>query len=188
MGQYESDNNLVQAMQNFMQAKNEMDTQTQYAQKGMDNTLQTATDNATKAYESLKQAAQESGNSSIDLSDIQTAEDSILALNNKDIKEKVDVDTSQAESDIQNLQNLEGSSITINADVSTNGGVEELENSLASIPQGVSTTVTCDVEGESDVDNLESSMESIPDNTPVTIDCHVENQDQLVRLIKKLIN
>lgn len=185
MGQYESDNNLVQAMQNFMQAKNEMDTQTQYAQKGMDNTLQTATDNATKAYESLKQAAQESGNSSIDLSDIQSAEDSILALSNKDIKEKVDVDTSQAESDIQNLQNLEGSSITINADVSTNGGVEELENSLASIPQGVSTTVTCDVEGESDVDNLESSMESIPDNTPVTIDCHVENQDQLDQINQK---
>lgn len=185
MGQYESDNNLVQAMQNFMQAKNEMDTQTQYAQKGMDNTLQTATDNATKAYESLKQAAQESGNSSIDLSDIQTAEDSILSLSNKDIKEKVDVDTSQAESDIQNLQNLEGSSITINADVSTNGGVEELESSLASIPQGVSTTVTCDVEGESDVDNLESSMESIPDNTPVTIDCHVENQDQLDQINQK---
>ncbi len=185
MGQYESDNNLVQAMQNFMQAKNEMDTQTQYAQKGMDNTLQTATDNATKAYESLKQAAQESGNSSIDLSDIQTAEDSILALNNKDIKENVDVDTSQAESDIQNLQNLEGSSITINADVSTNGGVEELQDSLASIPQGVSTTVTCDVEGESDVNNLESSMESIPDNTPVTIDCHVENQDQLDQINQK---
>ena len=185
MCQYESDNNLVQAMQNFMQAKNEMDTQTQYAQKGMDNTLQTATDNATKAYESLKQAAQESGNSSIDLSDIQTAEDSILALNNKDIKEKVDVDTSQAESDIQNLQNLEGSSITINADVSTNGGVEELQDSLASIPQGVSTTVTCDVEGESDVNNLESSMESIPDNTPVTIDCHVENQDQLDQINQK---
>lgn len=185
MGQYESDNNLVQAMQNFMQAKNEMDTQTQYAQKGMDNTLQAATDNATKAYENLKQAAQESGNSSIDLSDIQTAEDSILALNNKDIKEKVDVDTSQAESDIQNLQNLDGSSITINADVSTNGGVEELESSLASIPQGISTTVTCDVEGESDVNNLESSMESIPDNTPVTIDCHVENQDQLDQIEAK---
>lgn len=185
MGQYESDNNLVQAMQNFMQAKNEMDSQTQYAQKGMNNTLQTATDDANKAYENLKQAAQESGNSSIDLSDIQTAEDSILALNNKDIKEKVDVDTSQAESDIQNLQNLDGSSITINADVSTNGGVEELENSLASIPQGVSTTVTCDVEGESDVDNLESSMESIPDNTPVTIDCHVENQDQLDQINQK---
>lgn len=185
MGQYESDNNLVQAMQNFMQAKNEMDTQTQYAQKGMDNTLQAATDNATKAYENLKQAVQESGNSSIDLSDIQTAEDSILALNNKDIKEKVDVDTSQAESDIQNLQNLDGSSITINADVSTNGGVEELESSLASIPQGISTTVTCDVEGESDVNNLESSMESIPDNTPVTIDCHVENQDQLDQIEAK---
>ena len=185
MGQYESDNNLVQAMQNFMQAKNEMDTQTQYAQKGMDNTLRTATEDVNKAYENLKQAAQESGNSSIDLSDIQTAEDSILALNNKDIKEKVDVDTSQAESDIQNLQNLEGSSITINADVSTNGGVEELESSLASIPQGVSTTVTCDVEGESDVDNLESSMESIPDNTPVTIDCHVENQEQLDQINQK---
>lgn len=185
MGQYESDNNLVQAMQNFMQAKNEMDTQTQYAQKGMNNTLQTATEDANKAYENLKQAAQESGNSSIDLSDIQTAEDSILALNNKDIKEKVDVDTSQAESDIQNLQNLDGSSITINADVSTNGGVEELENSLASIPQGVSTIVACNVEGESDVDNLESSMESIPDNTPVTIDCHVENQEQLDQINQK---
>lgn len=188
MGQYESDNNLVQAMQNFMQAKNEMDTQTQYAQKGMENNLlgaSGAAEKATQAYEDLKQAAQESGNSSIDLSDIQTAEDSILALSNKDIKEKVDVDTSQAESDIQNLQNLEGSSITINADVSTNGGVEELENSLASIPQGVSTTVTCDVEGESDVDNLESSMESIPDNTPVTIDCHVENQDQLDQINQK---
>lgn len=188
MGQYESDNNLVQAMQNFMQAKNEMDTQTQYAQKGMENNLlgaSGAAEKATQAYEDLKQAAQESGNSSIDLSDIQTAEDSILALNNKDIKEKVDVDTSQAESDIQNLQNLEGSSITINADVSTNGGVEELESSLASIPQGVSTTVTCDVEGESDVDNLESSMESIPDNTPVTIDCHVENQDQLDQIEAK---
>lgn len=188
MGQYESDNNLVQAMQNFMQAKNEMDTQTQYAQKGMENNLlgaSGAAEKATQAYEDLKQAAQESGNSSIDLSDIQTAEDSILALSNKDIKEKVDVDTSQAESDIQNLQNLEGSSITINADVSTNGGVEELESSLASIPQGVSTTVTCDVEGESDVDNLESSMESIPDNTPVTIDCHVENQDQLDQINQK---
>ena len=188
MGQYESDNNLVQAMQNFMQAKNEMDTQTQYAQKGMENNLlgaSGAAEKATQAYEDLKQAAQESGNSSIDLSDIQTAEDSILALSKKDIKEKVDVDTSQAESDIQNLQNLEGSSITINADVSTNGGVEELENSLASIPQGVSTTVTCDVEGESDVDNLESSMESIPDNTPVTIDCHVENQDQLDQINQK---
>lgn len=188
MGQYESDNNLVQAMQNFMQAKNEMDIQTQYAQKGMENNLlgaSGAAEKATQAYEDLKQAAQESGNSSIDLSDIQTAEDSILALSNKDIKEKVDVDTSQAESDIQNLQNLEGSSITINADVSTNGGVEELESSLASIPQGVSTTVTCDVEGESDVDNLESSMESIPDNTPVTIDCHVENQDQLDQIEAK---
>ena len=188
MGQYESDNNLVQAMQNFMQAKNEMDTQTQYAQKGMENNLlgaSGAAEKATQAYEDLKQAAQESGNSSIDLSDIQTAEDSILSLSNKDIKEKVDVDTSQAESDIQNLQNLEGSSITINADVSTNGGVEELESSLASIPQGVSTTVTCDVEGESDVDNLESSMESIPDNTPVTIDCHVENQDQLDQINQK---
>lgn len=188
MGQYESDNNLVQAMQNFMQAKNEMDAQTQYAQKGMENNLLGAggaAEKATQAYEDLKQAAKEAGNSSIDLSDIQTAEDSILALNNKDIKEKVDVDTSQAESDIQNLQNLEGSSITINADVSTNGGVEELESSLASIPQGVSTTVTCDVEGESDVDNLESSMESIPDNTPVTIDCHVENQEQLDQINQK---
>ena len=63
-------------MQNFMQAKNEMDTQTQYAQKGMENNLlgaSGAAEKATQAYEDLKQAAQDSGNSSIDLSDIQTA-------------------------------------------------------------------------------------------------------------------
>ena len=149
---------------------------------------QAATENANNAMEAYAKVADKNGNPlETDLKNLdpQKLEDQLLGVTDKDLKVKVEADTSDAENDIQSLENLEGSSITINADVSTNGGVEELQDSLASIPQGVSTTVTCDVEGESDVDNLESSMESIPDNTPVTIDCHVENQDQLDQINKK---
>ena len=188
LGQSTSSDEVVKAAQDYMTAKNAMDVETQKYNLGMENNLQAATENANNAMEAYAKVADKNGNPlETDLKNIdpQKLEDQLLGVTDKDLKVKVGADTSDAENDIQNLQNLEGSSITINADVSTNGGVEELQDSLASIPQGVSTTVTCDVEGESDVDNLESSMESIPDNTPVTIDCHVENQDQLDQINKK---
>ena len=188
LGQSTSSDEVVKAAQDYMTAKNAMDVETQKYNLGMENDLNTARDNAKSAMEAYAEVADKNGNPlETDLKNIdpQKLEDQLLGVTDKDLKVKVGADTSDAENDIQNLQNLEGSSITINADVSTNGGVEELQDSLASIPQGVSTTVTCDVEGESDVDNLESSMESIPDNTPVTIDCHVENQDQLDQINKK---
>lgn len=188
LGQSTSSDEVVKAAQDYMTAKNAMDVETQKYNLGMENDLDTARDNAKSAMEAYAEVADKNGNPlETDLKNIdpQKLEDQLLGVTDKDLKVKVGADTSDAENDIQNLQNLEGSSITINADVSTNGGVEELQDSLASIPQGVSTTVTCDVEGESDVDNLESSMESIPDNTPVTIDCHVENQDQLDQINKK---
>lgn len=188
LGQSTSSDEVVKAAQDYMTAKNAMDVETQKYNLGMENDLQAATENANNAMEAYAKVADKNGNPlETDLKNLdpQKLEDQLLGVTDKDLKVKVGADTSDAENDIQNLQNLEGSSITINADVSTNGGVEELQDSLASIPQGVSTTVTCDVEGESDVDNLESSMESIPDNTPVTIDCHVENQDQLDQINKK---
>lgn len=188
LGQSTSSDEVVEAAQDYMTAKNAMDVETQKYNLGMENDLQAATENANNAMEAYAKVADKNGNPlETDLKNLdpQKLEDQLLGVTDKDLKVKVGADTSDAENDIQNLQNLEGSSITINADVSTNGGVEELQDSLASIPQGVSTTVTCDVEGESDVDNLESSMESIPDNTPVTIDCHVENQDQLDQINKK---
>ena len=188
LGQSTSSDEVVKAAQDYMTAKNAMDVETQKYNLGMENDLNTARDNAKSAMEAYAEVADKNGNPlETDLKNIdpQKLENQLLGVTDKDLKVKVGADTSDAENDIQNLQNLEGSSITINADVSTNGGVEELQDSLASIPQGVSTTVTCDVEGESDVDNLESSMESIPDNTPVTIDCHVENQEQLDQINQK---
>ena len=188
LGQSTSSDEVVKAAQDYMTAKNAMDVETQKYNLGMENKLKEATDNATNAMNAYAEVADKNGNPlETDLKNLdqQKLEDQLLGVTDKDLKVKVGADTSDAENDIQNLQNLEGSSITINADVSTNGGVEELQDSLASIPQGVSTTVTCDVEGESDVDNLESSMESIPDNTPVTIDCHVENQEQLDQINQK---
>lgn len=188
LGQSTSSDEVVKAAQDYMTAKNAMDVETQKYNLGMENDLDTARDNAKSAMEAYAEVADKNGNPlETDLKNLdpQKLEDQLLGVTDKDLKVKVGADTSDAENDIQNLENLEGSSITINADISTNGGVEELQDSLASIPQGVSTTVTCDVEGESDVDNLESSMESIPDNTPVTIDCHVENQEQLDQINQK---
>ena len=99
---------------------------------------------------------------------------------------KPEVDSSEieeagekAEETSADLQNLSGSKYTIEADLSTSGGTEDLTNSLASIPQGTTATVDVEVDGEDQVENLTSAMESVPDNTPVTITCDVQNQEEL---------
>ena len=99
---------------------------------------------------------------------------------------KPEVDSSEieeagekAEETSADLQNLSGSKYTIEADLSTSGGTEDLTNSLASIPQGTTATVDVEVNGEDQVENLTSAMESVPDNTPVTITCDVQNQEEL---------
>ena len=121
----------------------------------------------------------------VDLTDLQSAEDSIQGLSQEEIDVKVGADASGAESELQNLMNLAGSSITINADISTSGGVDELNEQLGSIPPGVETTVNVDVSGDDEVENLTSSMEQVPDDTPVTITCNVENQEQLDQIEQK---
>ena len=182
MGQYESDNSIVKATQAFMQAKNELDIQTQLANEGMANDVEGATQNATTAFQALQDLGLGDW---VDLTDLQSAEDSIQGLSQEEIDVKVGADTSGAENEVQNLMNLAGSSITINADISTSGGVDDLNEQLSSIPPGVETTVNVDVSGDDEVENLTSSMEQVPDDTPVTITCNVENQEQLDQIEQK---
>ena len=178
----ESTRDWVEAAQNFQTAKDEMDVQTQLAQQELPNTLEQATQAAQEAFKTFQGINKDNNLFDVDTSDLQSAEDDLAKLGSEEIEAKVGADTSKAESDIHGL---EDSSITINADVSTSGGTEELTNAFASIPEGVSTTVTVDVEGEDQVENLTSAMESAPDNTPVTISCNVENAEQLDMINQK---
>lgn len=178
----ESTRDWVEAAQNFQTAKDEMDVQTQLAQQELPNTLEQATQAAQEAFKTFQGINKDNNLFDVDTSDLQSAEDDLAKLGSEEIEAKVGADTSKAESDIHGL---EDSSITINADVSTSGGAEELTNTFASIPEGVATTVTVDVEGEDQVENLTSAMESAPDNTPVTISCNVENAEQLETITQK---
>ena len=88
IGQSSLSSDVVQAAQDFMQAKNEMDQQTQLYQNGMDNTLDQATQDANAAFETLQQAQTDSGIKLVDTDNIQTAEDQLLQLSNEDISDK----------------------------------------------------------------------------------------------------
>ena len=96
----------ITAAQEFMQAKNEMDVQTQLAQEGATNTLDQASQKCQQAYETFKNEATENG-IKIDTSDIQTAEDELLKLSGEDISTKFDVDVSDLDSALTDVQQLQ---------------------------------------------------------------------------------
>lgn len=176
----QSSQEFVEAAQNFQIAKDELDVQTQLAAQGLPNNLEQATADAQDSL-SVLQDLQKAGKVpfDIDTSGLQEAEDGLQGLSDEEIKAKIGADTSQAQSDIQSL---EGSSVTIHADVSTEGGAQDLASDFAALPEGIATTVTVDVQGEEQVENLTTAMESAPDNTPVTIRCNVENAEQLATI------
>lgn len=176
----QSSQEFVEAAQNFQTAKDELDVQTQLAAQGLPNNLEQATADVQDSL-SVLQDLQKAGKVpfDIDTSGLQEAEDGLQGLSDEEIKAKIGADTSQAQSDIQSL---EGSSVTIHADVSTEGGAQDLASDFASLPEGIATTVTVDVQGEEQVENLTTAMESAPDNTPVTIRCNVENAEQLATI------
>lgn len=176
----QSSQEFVEAAQNFQTAKDELDVQTQLAAQGLPNNLEQATADAQDSL-SVLQDLQKAGKVpfDIDTSGLQEAEDGLQGLSDEEIKAKIGADTSQAQSDIQSL---EGSSVTIHADVSTEGGAQDLASDFAALPEGIATTVTVDVQGEEQVENLTTAMESAPDNTPVTIRCNVENAEQLATI------
>ena len=185
MSQADSSSNIVKAAQDFMQAKNEMDVQTQLYQKGMDNTLDQATEDANTAFKTLQQAQTDSGIKLVDTDNIQTAEDQLLQLSNNDIKTKVDVeaDTTEAESDMANLQNLQGSTITMNCEVSNEDSLEQAKSTIESMPTGTTATVDIEVSGEKDIEKANELIESAPTNgSELVVNCHVEHAEDLEKL------
>lgn len=187
ISQADSSSSIVKAAQDFMQAKNEMDVQTQLYQKGMDNTLDQATQDANAAFETLQQAQTDSKVKLVDTDNIQTAEDQLLKMSNDDITAKVDVeaDTSEAESDIENLQNVSGSTVTLNCDVSNEGSFEQAESTIESMPSDTTATIDMEVNGEEDVEKATELIESAPTNgAKLVVDCEVNNKEEFDELMQ----
>lgn len=185
ISQADSSSSIVKAAQDFMQAKNEMDVQTQLYQKGMDNTLDQATQDANAAFETLQRAQTDSKVKLVDTDNIQTAEDQLLKMSNDDITAKVDVeaDTTEAESDIANLQNLQGSTITMSCNVSNEDSLEQAKSTIESMPTGTTATVDIEVSGEEDVEKATELIESAPTNgSEFVVNCHVKHAEDLEKL------
>lgn len=169
IGQSSLSSDVVQAAQDFMQAKNEMDQQTQLYQNGMDNTLDQATQDANAAFETLQQAQTDSGIKLVDTDNIQTAEDQLLQLSNEDIgdKIKIDVDTTSVDDALADVQALAADgkmgSIDLDFDVNTmsiddiDSKIEELTN------QQKVLTILGDVEGANKVQALIDALQQVHD-------------------------
>lgn len=169
IGQSSLSSDVVQAAQDFMQAKNEMDQQTQLYQNGMDNTLDQATQDANAAFETLQQAQTDSGIKLVDTDNIQTAEDQLLQLSNEDISDKIkiDVDTTSVDDALADVQALAADgkmgSIDLDFDVNTmsiddiDSKIEELTN------QQKVLTILGDVEGADKVQALIDALQQVHD-------------------------
>lgn len=169
IGQSSLSSDVVQAAQDFMQAKNEMDQQTQLYQNGMDNTLDQATQDANAAFETLQQAQTDSGIKLVDTDNIQTAEDQLLQLSNEDISDKIkiDVDTTSVDDALADVQALAADgkmgSIDLDFDVNTmsiddiDSKIEELTN------QQKVLTIPGDVEGADKVQALIDALQQVHD-------------------------
>ena len=169
IGQSSLSSDVVQAAQDFMQAKNEMDQQTQLYQNGMDNTLDQATQDANAAFETLQQAQTDSGIKLVDTDNIQTAEDQLLQLSNEDISDKIkiDVDTTSVDDALDDVQALAADgkmgSIDLDFDVNTmsiddiDSKIEELTN------QQKVLTILGDVEGADKVQALIDALQQVHD-------------------------
>lgn len=169
IGQSSLSSDVVQAAQDFMQAKNEMDQQTQLYQNGMDNTLDQATQDANAAFETLQQAQTDSGIKLVDTDNIQTAEDQLLQLSNEDISDKIkiDVDTTSVDDALADVQALAADgkmgSIDLDFDVNTmsiddiDSKIEELTN------QQKVLTILGDVEGADKVQAFINALQQVHD-------------------------
>lgn len=152
----------ITAAQEFMQAKNEMDVQTQLAQEGATNTLDQASQKCQQAYETFKNEATENG-IKIDTSDIQKAEDELLTLSGEDLSTKFNVDISDLNTALTDVQQLQ-----------TDGKL--------------STKIDLDIDADSmSIDNLESKIQELSkEQTKFTIDGDVEDAEKVQALIDLL--
>lgn len=169
IGQSSLSSDVVQAAQDFMQAKNEMDQQTQLYQNGMDNTLDQATQDANAAFETLQQAQTDSGIKLVDTDNIQTAEDQLLQLSNEDISDKIkiDVDTTSVDDALADVQALAADgkmgSIDLDFDVNTMS-IDDIDSKIEElINQQKVLTILGDVEGADKVQALIDALQQVHD-------------------------
>lgn len=144
IGQSTSTDSVVNAAQKFMKAKNELDLQTELSNQGLENDVEGATKAAQSAFEALKAAG---GEDLIDMSDIQTAEDGLLALTEEDLKVKLGVDSTEVDS---KLDSFTHDKLTKTIDIIVNNtGMEEsgaVNELLAMGDQDLMTTVGCNAD------------------------------------------
>lgn len=157
----------IVAAQQFMQAKNEMDVQTQLAQEGAENTLDDATQKCQTAYENLQTVAKDN-NIDIDTSDIQTAEDELLGLTDQDLSAKFDIDTSQlnaALSEVQQLQSEGKINSQINLDINADTmSIDDIDTKIQELTnEKKSLIIQNDVEGADKVQNLINYLQELRD-------------------------
>ena len=191
IGQSSLSSDVVQAAQDFMQAKNEMDQQTQLYQNGMDNTLDQATQDANAAFETLQQAQTDSGIKLVDTDNIQTAEDQLLQLSNEDISDKIkiDVDTTSVDDALADVQALAADgkmgSIDLDFDVNTmsiddiDSKIEELTN------QQKVLTILGDVEGADKVQALIDALQQVHDKQ-VEVVAQTQGEDLVDQLQSRI--
>ncbi len=183
LGQSTSSDEVVKAAQDYMTAKNAMDVETQKYNLGMENDLQAATENANNAMEAYAKVADKNGNPlETDLKNLdpQKLEDQLLGVTDKDLKVKVGADTSDAENDIQSLENLSGSTLEVQCDVSNEDSLEQAKSAIESMPPNTTATVDVEVDGKDDVQNVIDLMQSAPtDGSEFVLNCDVQNADDL---------
>lgn len=183
LGQSTSSDEVVKAAQDYMTAKNAMDVETQKYNLGMENDLNTARDNAKSAMEAYAEVADKNGNPlETDLKNLdpQKLEDQLLGVTDKDLKVKVGADTSDAENDIQSLENLSGSTLEVQCDVSNEDSLEQAKSAIESMPPNTTATVDVEVDGKDDVQNVIDLMQSAPtDGSEFVLNCDVQNADDL---------
>ena len=178
--------NVLAAAQTFMEAKNELDIQTQLSQQGLKNNLEEATKNAESAFQTYKTVSESSGNPfDIDSSGIQDLEDQLTGLSKEDIETKLSIDTSEAETKFNDYrQTVEGSSVTVNISASS----DNLAETFAALPQTENTVINVDVNGKEDVDSLCEAIKETPPETTATIVCDVDNQEQYQQIMDAAAN
>mgnify|MGYP004510559627 CR=1 FL=1 len=179
----------IVAAQQFMQAKNEMDIQTQLAQEGAENTLDDATQKCQTAYENLQTVAKDN-NIDIDTSDIQTAEDELLGLTNQDLSTKFNVDISELDTALSEVQQLQSEgkinsqiNLDINADTMSiddiDAKIQELTNEKKSL------IIQNDIEGADKVQNLINCLQELKDKN-VSIVAATEGVDLVNQLQERI--
>lgn len=169
IGQSSLSSDVVQAAQDFMQAKNEMDQQTQLYYNGMDNNLDQATQDANAAFETLQQVQTDSGIKLVDTDNIQTAEDQLLKLSNEDISDKIkmNIDTSSLDEALADVKDLQAAGkmggIDLDFDVNTMS-IDDISSKIEELTSRKNAlTILGDVEGADKVQALIDALQQVHD-------------------------